>query len=189
MTAKVILIATILTGAGILHSQHLPPSARHALDQRFSTWHFHPNHIPNPCDVLGRARPSFNPLSQCNLNADGIPDYVVAITTGRDSNLVEYFVALVSNGKGFEPNLSDSTGIYQGAGELRLTVIPAGDTMAIFGDEQDISDYGKFASDGGITFPTDAVEIYAECEGRWKKNEALGFVFIKGRFRMFSAAD
>jgi hypothetical protein len=114
---------------------------------------------------------------------------MVAITTGKDSNLVEFFVALVSSGKRYDLNLFDTARIYQGGGERMFTVIPAGDTMAIFGDDTLVYNYGKSLGHDGITFPSDAIYIYPECEGHWKAIMAYGFVFIKGRFRMFSAAD
>ena len=190
MTAKVILIATILASGGLLHSQELPASARHALDMRFPRWQFRPIHIPNPCDIFGEPRPVFKPVSICNLNGDEISDYLVAITKGRDSNLVEYFIALVSNGKRYDLNLLDTARIHEGAGERMFTVIPAGNTMSIFGDDDTlVYNYSTSFGRKGITFPTDAIEIYPECEGRWKEIEAYGFVFVKGRFRMFSAAD
>jgi hypothetical protein len=190
MTKKLIAVAAILLGSGIAHAQDLPPSARKALDKRFPHWHFRPSHIPNPCDIPGEQRPSFKPVSKCNLNGDGIPDYVVAITKGRNSSLVEYFIALVSNGLRYDLNLFDTARIHEGAGQRMFMVISAGDTMAIFGDGDTlVYNYSTSFGHNGITFPTDAIEIYPECEGRWKEVMAYGFIFIRGRFRMFSAAD
>ena len=103
---------------------------------------------------------------------------------------MEYFIALVSNGKRYEVNLLDTARIHEGAGERMFTVIPAGNTMAIFGDGDTlIYNFSSSFGHEGITFPTDAIEIYPECEGRWKEFMAYGFVFIRGRFRMFSAGD
>jgi len=114
---------------------------------------------------------------------------MVAITTGRDSNLVEYFVALISNGKRYDLNLLDSARVYHGAGERIFTVIPAGDTMAVFGDDTLVYNYGTSLGHDGITFPTDVIEIDSECGGYYKPVEAMGFVFVRGRLRAFSAAD
>ena len=183
------IVVCVLASIGMLQSQPLPPSARHELDKRFPHWQIRPNYIPSPCDQPGSPRSNFKPVSKCNLNGDGIPDYMVTITTGKESNLVEYFVALVSKGKRYEINLFDSVRVHQGAGERVCTVIPASDTTAAFGSDTLVYNYGKSVGHSGITFPTDVVEIYAECDGRWKEADAWGFVFIRGRFRMFSAAD
>jgi len=194
MKAKVILIAAIVVGAGILHSQDLPPSARHALNQRFSHWSFRPSHIPNPCDIPGEPRPSFKPVSKCNLNGDGIPDYLVAITKGRDSNIVEYFIALVSSSDSYSLFLLDSAKINQGAGERNVEVMPSGLPLNFFGGDEEISNYGRVKKGGEvgedqIAFPTDAIEIYPECEAHWKEAPMFASIFIKGRFVSFMVSD
>ena len=189
MKAKVTLIAAILVGTGILHSQDLPASARHALDQRFSDWTFRPNHIPNPCDQYGIDRTSFPAVQKCNLNGDGIPDFVVAITTGHDSSSVEYFLALVSNGSNYELNELDTVKRCEGGGEKFLEVVAAGTEVAFFSNSDIIMAHGRMASEDTIILPTDVIQIYPACESHWKEVEAYGYVFIDGKIVTFSAAD
>jgi len=189
MKPKVILVTAILVGTGILHSQDLPASARHAIDQRFLDWTFRPNHIPNPCDQYGSDQTSFPAVQKCNLNGDGIPDYVVALTRGHDSSSVEYFLALVSKGSNYELNVLDTVKHYEGGGEKVLAVVAAGTEVAFFSNADIIMAHGRMASEDTIILPTDVIQIYPACESHWKEVEAYGYVFIDGKIVMFSAAD
>ena len=189
MRVKFILIAAILVGARILHSQDLPASARHALNQRFSDWAFRPNHIPNPCDQYGSDQTSFPAVQKCNLNGDGIPDYAVVVTRGHDSASVEYFLALVSKGRNYELNVLDTVRHYEGGGEKLLAVVAAGTEVAFFSNADIITAHGRMASEDTIILPTDVIQIYPACESHWKEVEAYGYVFIDGKIVTFNAAD
>lgn len=191
MKVKVILIAAVLMGTGILHSQDLPPSARHALDKRFANWTFRPNHIPNPCDQYGTDRTSFPAVQECNLNEDNIPDFGVGITTGKDSHLIEYFLAIVSNGANYEIFLIDSAKALQGAGHRLLVVVHAGDSTASFGgDEVELLKYGHLNADGEmLIFPTDALRVLPGCESWYKEIESNEYVYVKGRLLWFCTGE
>jgi hypothetical protein len=80
----------------LLGKDEIPQSVKSVLNKQFPDWHIRPNYYPNPCDSNGTDTTSFDPQGECDLNGDDIPDYVLAIITGNDSNLVEYFVAAVS---------------------------------------------------------------------------------------------
>ena len=184
-----IIVVCVLASIGTLQSQSLPPSARHALDQRFSHWSFRRTHIPNPCDQYGVDQTSFPAVQKCNLNGDGIPDYVVAVTRGHDSSSVEYYLALVSKGNDYDLDLLDSVKHNEGGGEKFLAVVAAGTEVAFFSNSDIIMAHGRMASEDTIILPTDVIQIYPACESHWKEVEAYGYVFIDGKIVTFSAAD
>lgn len=180
----------LLFGVGCMISQELPRSARKAIDNRFAKWASRPAHLTNPCDVPGRVPLLVSPVCRCNLNGDGIPDYAVALTTGRDSSDVEYFVALVSNKKRYDLFIIDSARSYQGAGERLFKVILAGDSTTCIEPEPEIARNGKLVDEGQmIVFSTDALEVLPGCEATYKAVEIDAYVMINGRLLSFSAAD
>ena len=118
------------------------------------------------------------------------PDYAIAITTGRDSQLVEYFIALVSDGQSYDAFVIDSARIYSGAGERLYRVVSAGDSTSFFDGSDEIVRHGKLVdSDMMIVFTTDALEVSPGCEAHYGRLEYDVYVLIGGRFLTFAAAD
>lgn len=190
--AKISVIAVcVLLSIVTLQSQSLPPSARRALDKRFLHWTFSRNHIPNRCDQDGSDRSPFPAVQKCNLNEDKITDFGIAITTGKGSNLIEYFLALVSNGPRYDLYMIDSARIHQGAGERLLVVVHAGDSTACFGgDQTELLKYGHSNVDGEmLIFPTDALRVLPRCEGWYKEIDSDEYVYVKGRLLSFSTGE
>jgi len=171
-------------------NQDLPAAARNALDTRFSHWHFRPAHIPSPCDTQSANPVLLTAVQKCNLNDDQTPDYAVVVTTGDDLQMMEYFLALVSNSDSFDVFVIDSARNHFGAGERLLQIVHAGDSTAFFDDEEEVARYGKLVDDNMmIVFPTDALETSPGCEAHYGRLEYDVYVFIRGRFLSFGAAD
>ena len=195
-TSKVLMrlisfVGLLLVFGFLTQAQEIPKTAKDSLDIRFPGWNIRPNHIPNPCDQYGSPAPSFRALAECNLNDDGVPDYSLAITTGHDSTLNEYFLALVSTGSTYGVFVLTSSAAFHGVGERYFYIIHAGDTASCFcPDDSVIQNYGHaIISQDQITFPTDAIQINPACGANWKEVEADGYVFIRGQFLSYSAAD
>jgi hypothetical protein len=109
---------------------------------------------------------------------------------GKDSQLVEYFIALVARGKSYDVFVIDSARSYLGAGERLFQIIPAGDSTACFGEDDETVKYGKLVDDNMmIVFPTDALEVSPGCEAHYGRLEYDVYILIGGRFLTFSAAD
>ena len=171
-------------------AQELPSKAHEALSARFKHWTFRPAHLPSPCDAPDRQAILLSAVQKCDLNRDRTTDYAVAVTTGKDSEMVEYFLALVSRGDSYDVFIIDSARNYLGAGERLLRIIRAGDSTAFFGDEDEVAKHGKLVNrDRMIVFPTDALEISPGCEVHYSGLEYDVYVFIRGRFLNFAAAD
>jgi hypothetical protein len=124
---------------------------------------------------------------KCFLNNDTIGDYAIALTTGKDSSLIEYFVALVSHDEAYSVFILDSNKAQIGACERYLFITPAGKKMNIFGDyDGELYSYGEMDSNKVyIKFPTDCVLLQPIGGGTLYSN----FVFINGRFIEISSAD
>jgi hypothetical protein len=106
---------------------------------------------------------------------------------------VEYFVALVSHGRGYQAFLLDSSRAFHGAGERQLALIVAGDTTPCFIGPEDtvLQRHGKKVSEEFdlMAFPTDAVTISAACEGHYKEIQSWAYIFVEDTFFSFSTAD
>jgi hypothetical protein len=176
----------------LMGKDDIPQSIKIVLDKQFPGWKIRPNHFPNPCDSLGMDTTSFEPLSECDLNGDDIPDYVIGIITGNDSNLVEYIVAAVSADRDYKVFTLSRSAAFHGAGELYYLIIEAGKGTALFSGDEDtvINNLAKqLPNSTDVAFPTDAILICPKCEDIWKECQIIGFVYTNNRFYSFSAGD
>jgi hypothetical protein len=171
-------------------AQELPQTVKKILDKQFPHWQFRPNYIPNPCKQYLSDTSSFQTLYECNFNGDDIPDYTVAIITGKGSALIEYFVALVSDSLTYKIYTLLKLSVNHGAGEYSLDVCEAGRPTALFGGENELIGYAKEVPNSDqITFPTDYIIISPDCEASSKECAVEGYVYFKNRFVSFSAGD
>lgn len=176
--------------ANLAMSQELPTAARTVLDGHFPNWELSVKRIPNPCAQYNPSDSTFLGSNKCNLNGDSLPDFALAITTGKDSALVEYIVALIASDSTYQAFVLTSAAVYKGAGERTAYVVSAGDPVASFGEDTLIFHYGSSVpNSSNIAFPTDAILVSPICENWWKESEVRGYVYIGGRFRSFSAGD
>ncbi len=189
---SILVLSMLLFPLVLMGKDEIPLSVKNAINKQFPDWKIRPNYFPNPCDSSRTDTTSFEPQGECDLNGDDIPDYVLAITTGNDSNLVEYFIAVISNDQDYKVFTLTSAAAFHGAGERHFNVIEAGNGTALFLSDGDtvVYRYAKSVPDStDVVFPTDIILIYPMCEDIWKEVEVIGFVFINNRFYSFGAAD
>jgi hypothetical protein len=172
------------------YSQEMPKPIQSILDKQFPNWQIRPNHLPNPCDQYGPPNPALKFQYQCDLNSDKIPDYALVIIVGKDSALVEYFVAIVSIHSSYKVFVLDSAAAFDGAGERSLYVIKAGSPTNCFSEDSEVLKYAKAGPNSDeVTFPMDLIEISPLCEADWKEIEIHDYIYINGHFVYFMAAD
>ena len=182
--------------SGGVFSQTVPKDIRSLIDTRFPGWRLTSYTIPQDCNLPDSIKPNPNVHSfyVCKLNLDTIPDYALRIVTGEGPNLMEYFIALLSEQSSHKIFVLDSCRAAHGVGERYLYVLKVGSTTNIFDDAhwKKITEFGKLSRikrASVISFPVDALIIDPICEGWYKEVEISTYVYIKDRFYDFSSAD
>ena len=96
---------------------------------------------------LNLIRTSVHSFYVCKLNLDTIPDYALRIVTGEGPNLMEYFIALLSEQSSHKIFVLDSGTVAHGVGERYLYVLKVGSTTNIFDDAhwKKITEFGKLS--------------------------------------------
>ena len=193
-TTILVLFTTLVCLSTECLGQSIPKPVRTILDNRFHDWRIIKYSLPSGCieDQSGKLNTGAKSFYRCNLNNDSIPDYALRIVTGRDSNLVEYFLAIVSNIKSSDLFVVDSCRAFQGAGHRYLWIYRSGEEITMFGGEgsPEILAYAQKTKHAEtVAFPVDAIQLEPICESYYKAVEISTYVFIRGKFYEFSSGD
>ncbi len=117
---------------------------------------------------------------KCNLNGDSLPDYAVKVTVGKDSCLVEYYVALIAYNQTYAFHLLDASPSWLGlAGRDEIVLRHKGEVVPNYEDY----DYGK-DEPKMMPLETDAIE-FVPLDGCC----ATIHIFRNGTFEMITSSD
>jgi hypothetical protein len=159
----------------------LPPNARDVLDRNFPRWHLLKiAGMPDSVDMHSH----FSNFLRCDLNADSIPDYVLAISTRSDSIVDQHFVALVSFDTSYVLfKLIEFAVSKADAGQIALVLEPKGTKILDF-TRADKFDMDEQSDSLMVTFSTDAITflpLIGCCSSTC--------VFENGKFKSFVSSD
>ena len=114
----------------------------------------------------------------CDLNGDTLADYVLKLTLGKDSSLVEYRVALIADSDGYGLFLLSVLPAWENLSGERIVLHRKGDTL------HDFENLDQNGEPRRLILGTDAIE-FIPTDGCCPST----FVFKKGRFHLYTTGD
>lgn len=167
---------------------HLPSAASRALDGHFPHWRALRYSRQLYGDQIAAVNKSEEPLIECYLNRDTMPDYVMGIVVGKGTSLTVHFVAMVSQDDSFSVFVLES---YHNprplTGYLHLYAKNSEITNFGFDDEENVPKtllHGWNGDEIVCRFDRDCPAIF-----QTDKNTCHTFIFEQGKFWSFQACD